>query len=110
MYLLQSCFCISRNQFLKNLCNGTQWGGFQFLLILDLWGIRFHVVVVFGLGKNLLFKYVLGHCDSLYRAKLRTLNFALKSFKAFLLLVMQVKKLATCWLFCISFGLLMNRD
>jgi hypothetical protein len=33
------------------------------LLILDLWGISFHAVVVFGLGKNLLFKSVLGHCD-----------------------------------------------
>ena len=41
---------------------GTQCGGFQFLLILDLWGIRLHAVVVFGLGKNLLFKSVLGHC------------------------------------------------
>ena len=37
-------------------------GGFQFLLILDLWGISFYAVVVFGLGKNLLFKSVLGHC------------------------------------------------
>ena len=33
------------------------------MLILDLWGISFHAVVVFGLGKNLLFKSVLGHCD-----------------------------------------------
>ena len=33
------------------------------MLILDLWGISFHTVVVFGLGKNLLFKSVLGHCD-----------------------------------------------
>ena len=32
------------------------------MLILDLWGISFHVVVVFGLDKNLLFKSVLGHC------------------------------------------------
>jgi hypothetical protein len=32
------------------------------LLILDLWGVSFHAVVVFGLGKNLLFKSVLGHC------------------------------------------------
>ena len=31
--------------------------------ILDLWGISFHAVVVFGLGKDLLFKSVLGHCD-----------------------------------------------
>ena len=27
-------FCISRNQFLKDLCSGTQCIGFQFLLIL----------------------------------------------------------------------------
>ena len=39
--------------------------GFQFLLILDLWGISFHAVIVFGLGNNLLFKSVLGHCDSM---------------------------------------------
>ena len=32
------------------------------MLILDLWGISFHTVVVFALGKNLLFKSVLGHC------------------------------------------------
>ena len=47
---------------MKNLCIETQCGGFQFLLILDLWGISFHAVVAFGLGKNLLFKSVLGHC------------------------------------------------
>ena len=34
------------------------------MLILDLWGVGFHAVVVFGLGKNLLFTSVLGHCDS----------------------------------------------
>ena len=42
-----------------------QWDpmwGFQFLLILDLWGLSFHAVIVFGLGKNLLSKSVLGHC------------------------------------------------
>ena len=48
---------------MKNLCSGTHRGGFQFLLILDLWGISFHAVVVFGLGKDLLFKSVLGHCE-----------------------------------------------
>ena len=32
------------------------------MLILDLWGISFHDVVVFGLGKNLLFKSILGRC------------------------------------------------
>ena len=38
-------------------------GGFQFLLILNLWGISFHAVVVFGLGKNFLFKSTLGHSE-----------------------------------------------
>ena len=52
----------SKKQFLKNLCSGTQCGGFKFLLILDLWGISFHVVVVFDLGNDLLFKSVLEHC------------------------------------------------
>ena len=47
---------------MKNLCSGSQCGGFQFLLILDLWGISFHAVVVFALGKNLLFRFALGHC------------------------------------------------
>ena len=32
------------------------------MLILGLWDISFHVVVVFGLGKNILFKSALGHC------------------------------------------------
>ena len=32
------------------------------MLILDLWGISFHAVVVFALGKNFLFKSALGHC------------------------------------------------
>ena len=32
------------------------------MLILDLWGISFHAVVVFGLCKNFLFKSALGHC------------------------------------------------
>ena len=32
------------------------------MLILDLLGVSFHAVVVFGLGKNLLFKSILGHC------------------------------------------------
>ena len=31
-------------------------------LILDLWGISFHAVVVFGLGKDVLFESVLEHC------------------------------------------------
>ena len=45
---------------MKNLCSGTQCGGFQFVMILYLWGVSFHTVVVFALGKNLLFKFALG--------------------------------------------------
>ena len=45
-------FLYSKNRFLKNLCSGIQCGGFQFLLILDLWGISFHAVIVFGLGRT----------------------------------------------------------
>ena len=36
------------------------------MLILDLWGISFHAVVVFGRGKNLLFKSILGLCAGLF--------------------------------------------
>ena len=31
--------------------------------MLDQWGIGFHAVVVFGLGKDFLFKFVLGRCE-----------------------------------------------
>ena len=33
------------------------------MVILDLWGIVFHAVVVFGLGKDFLFKSILGRCE-----------------------------------------------
>ena len=32
------------------------------MLILDLWGISFHPVVVVGLGNDLLFNFIVGHC------------------------------------------------
>ena len=32
------------------------------MLILYLWGISFHPVVVVGLGNNLLFNFIVGHC------------------------------------------------
>ena len=38
------------------------------LWILDLGGISFHSVVVFGVGKVLLFKFVLGHCVLLWKS------------------------------------------
>ena len=37
------------------------------MLILDLRGISFHAVVVFGLGKNNLFKSILGRCVLWYQ-------------------------------------------
>ena len=39
---------------MKNLFSGTHHAGFQFLLILDLWGVSFYTVVVFGVGEDLL--------------------------------------------------------
>ena len=60
-------FCTIKNQFLKNLCSRTHRGGFQFLLVLYLWVISFYAVIAFGLGKNILFKSILGHCVVVYR-------------------------------------------
>jgi hypothetical protein len=51
------------------------------LLILDLWGISFHAVIVFGLGKNILFKSVLGHCE--YLGSLDETFFLLLAVKMF---------------------------
>ena len=34
------------------------------MLILDLWGMGFYAVVFFGLGKDFLFKSILGRCGS----------------------------------------------
>ena len=36
----------SKNKVLEFPFSETQCGGFQFLVILDLWGIRFHAVIV----------------------------------------------------------------
>ena len=65
---------------MNNLCSGTQCGGFQFLLILDLLGISFHVVVVFGMCKDLLFKSVLGHCVKFQPGTFETLDFSTMNF------------------------------
>ena len=59
----KAVFVFLKIQFLKNLSSGTHRGGFQFLLILDLWGMSIHAVIVFGLSKDLLLKSVLGHCE-----------------------------------------------
>ena len=56
-------FCVSvKKRFWKYLCSETQCVGYQFLVILVQWGISFYAVVVFGLGKDFLFKSVLGRC------------------------------------------------
>ena len=49
------------------------------MLILDLWGVSFHAVVVFGLGKDFLFKSALGHCvcKGFFRVYLATILKAL---------------------------------
>jgi hypothetical protein len=52
---------------LKILLIGSQCGGFQFMLILDLWGISFHPAVVIGLGNDLLFNSSVGHCEPYIR-------------------------------------------
>ena len=47
------------------------------MLILNPWGISFHAAaVVFGLGKDLLFKFVLGHCEKLWQYIFFALRFA----------------------------------
>ena len=63
-------FCFWKKKFVslkKTLKNffviGTHRGRFQFIVILTPYGVYFHPVVVIGLGKNLLFKSVLAHCD-----------------------------------------------
>ena len=43
----------------ENFVIGSQCGGFQFMLILDLWG--FYPAVVVGLGNELLFNSSVGH-------------------------------------------------
>ena len=44
--------------------------------ILDLWGISFHAVVVFVLGKDLLFKSVLGRCERVPLPQVNMVNVA----------------------------------
>ena len=51
------------------------------MLILDILGIGFQAVVVFGLDKDLLFKSVLGHCGFSSRKKQRSLHNATKNKK-----------------------------
>ena len=50
------------------------------MLILDLLGLSFHAVIVFGLGKNLLLKSVLGRCGDLLTLPASTYNSFKTSF------------------------------
>ena len=52
---------LSKNQFWKIYVVEPNMGDFSSCWFKNLWGVRFHAVVVFGLGENLLFKSVLGH-------------------------------------------------
>ena len=80
---------------MKNLCSGTQYRGFQFLLILDLWSISFHALIVFGLGKNILFKSVLGHCELRFHSSKSKKETALGGSRRALLIFMNTKTLAS---------------
>ena len=68
---------------MKNLCSGTQCGGFQFLLILDVWGLKFYAAVVFGLGKHFLFKSTLGHCENLHMIDISSISHLPRLVKVF---------------------------
>ena len=52
------------------------------MLILDLWGISFHAMVVFDLGKNLLFESVLGQ-DIVYTLRINFLTFSYMRVSSF---------------------------
>ena len=60
-------FCISKNQLLKNLCSGTHrtvgWGISILAAFRPMEYLKsFRAEVVFGVGKKLKLKSVLGHC------------------------------------------------
>ena len=60
-----------------------QYRGFQILLILDLWGVSFLAAVVFGLGKDFLFKSTLGHCENLHMIDISSISHLPRLVKVF---------------------------
>ena len=70
------------------------------MLILDVWGINFHAVIVFGLGKNLLFKYVLGHCALQPLAIIYTPEFNDDVFRLGFAIKIEIEKLSWGHLRC----------
>ena len=84
------------------------------MLILDLWGIGFHAVIVFGLGQNLLFKSILGRCDQTKNGQNATVCMMMsyychKSVSSFDLLRCHTANMIST-LLIISFGCLCNAD
>ena len=59
----EGVFVLVKISFWKSYVVETNVWGFHFLPILDLLGKGFHAAVVFGVGNNLLFIYVLEHCE-----------------------------------------------
>ena len=54
---------MGKTRFLKILCYGTYVDGFQTMVIMDLWGMAFHVVVVITLFLATLFISTSAYCD-----------------------------------------------
>ena len=63
LFLKKKIFSLKKT-WKKKIVSGTHRGGFQCIIILTPYGVTFHPVVVIGLGKNLLFKSVLAHCEN----------------------------------------------
>ena len=59
----KTIFVIVKISFWEIYLMGLNVGDFSSCFDFYLWGMRFHAVVVFGMGKVLLFKYVLGRCE-----------------------------------------------
>ena len=82
----------------ENFVIGSQCGGFQFMLILDLWGISFHPAVVVGLGNDLLFNFIVGHCEEgaeQYHVNFSCINMKMLFQKNFYSIVDGLKSSAT---------------
>ena len=73
--------------------------------MLDLWVISFHAVVVFGLGKNILFKSILGCCVQWPQGADELLGDAHLNFCVIAMALDQEKKIKECACSFIFFSL-----